>query len=107
VLVEIIAVGDVICDSSQLGNGGVFFVEPELSMGKEVLSVDKRCQSDGYDAFEQFSECAEKTNWSVGVRISARFVGFRDGDDFGSLPAGGKEVKKRSEMGEGFAGEVM
>jgi len=52
VLVEIIAVGDVICDSSQFGNGGVFFAEPDLNMGKEVLSVDKRCQSDGCDAFE-------------------------------------------------------
>ena len=40
-LVEIIAVGDVICDLSHLGNGGVFFTEPELCMGKEVLSVDK------------------------------------------------------------------
>ena len=51
-LVEIVAVGDVICDSSQLGNGGMFFTEPELCMGKEVLSVDKRCQSDSYDALE-------------------------------------------------------
>jgi len=50
--VEIVAFGDVICDSSQLGNGGVFFAEPELSVGKEVLLVDKRCQSDGYDVFE-------------------------------------------------------
>ena len=44
---EIIAVGDVICDSSQLGNGGMFFTEPELCMGKVVLSVDKRRQSGG------------------------------------------------------------
>ena len=29
-----------------------FFAEPELIVGKEVLSVDKRCQSDGYEAFE-------------------------------------------------------
>jgi dipeptide/tripeptide permease len=27
---------------------------------------------------------------SVGVRIGARFVGFRDGKNFGSLPVGGK-----------------
>ena len=39
-LVEIVSVGDVICDSSQLGNGGMFFAEPELNVGKEVLSVD-------------------------------------------------------------------
>ena len=51
-LVEIVSVVDVICDSSQLGNGGVFCAESELSVGKEVLSVDKRCHSDGYDAFE-------------------------------------------------------
>jgi hypothetical protein len=50
--VKIIAVGDVICDSSQLGNGGMFFTEPKLCMGKEVLSVDKRRQSDGYYAVE-------------------------------------------------------
>ena len=49
---EIIAVGDVICDLSQLGNSGMFFTEPKLCVGKEVLSVDKRCQSDGYDALE-------------------------------------------------------
>ena len=49
---EIVADGDVICDSSELRNGGVFFAELELSVAKEVLSVDKRCQSDGYDAFE-------------------------------------------------------
>jgi len=52
VLVEIIAVGDVICVSSQLGNGGMFFTEPELCMGKEEVSVDKRRQSDGYYALE-------------------------------------------------------
>jgi hypothetical protein len=45
--VKVIAVGDVICDSGQLGNGGMFFTEPELCMGKEVLSVDKRRQSGG------------------------------------------------------------
>ena len=48
---EIIAFGDVICDSSQLGNGGMFFTEPELCMAKEVL-VDKRFQSDSYDTLE-------------------------------------------------------
>ena len=72
---DIITVGDVICDSSQLGNGGMFFTKPELYMGKEVLSVNKGCQLDGYDALEYFLECAKKTNWSVGVRISAWFVG--------------------------------
>ena len=51
-LVEIIAVGNVICDSSQLGNGAMFFTEPEFFMGKKVLSVDKRCNSGGYDALE-------------------------------------------------------
>jgi hypothetical protein len=45
--VEIIAIGDVICDSSQLGNSGMFCTEPELCMGKAVLSVDKRHQSGG------------------------------------------------------------
>jgi len=29
-----------------------FFTEPKLSMGKEVLSVDKGGQSGGYYAFE-------------------------------------------------------
>ena len=50
---EIIVIGDVICDSSQLGNGGMvfFFTKPKLYVGKEVL-VDKGCQSDGYDALE-------------------------------------------------------
>jgi hypothetical protein len=48
---EIIAVGDVICDPSEMVNG-MFFTEPELCMGEELLSVDKRCQSDGYDALE-------------------------------------------------------
>ena len=47
---EIKAVGDVNCDSGQLGNGRMFFTEPE--MGKEVLSVDKRRQSGGNDTFE-------------------------------------------------------
>ena len=49
---EIIAIGNVICDSSQLGDGRMFFTEPKLSMGKEVLSVDKGSQSGGYYAFE-------------------------------------------------------
>jgi len=86
--VEIKAVGDVICDSGQLGNGRMFFfTEPELFMGKEVLSVDKRSQSGGNNVFELFSKCTEETDGSVGVRISAWFVGFRDGDDFSFLPA--------------------
>ena len=34
------------------GNGGMFFTEPELCMGKVVLSIDKRCWSGGYDALE-------------------------------------------------------
>ena len=39
---EIIAVGNVVCDSSQLGNGGVFFAETKLGVGEELLLVDKR-----------------------------------------------------------------
>ena len=39
----------------------------------------------------------EKTGGFVGVRIGAWFVGFRDGDDFGSLPVGGK-VSQPQEM---------
>jgi hypothetical protein len=46
-LVEIIAIGDVICDLRQLRNSEMFFTEPKLCMGKEVLLVDKRRQSGG------------------------------------------------------------
>jgi len=49
---EIKAVGYVICDSGQLGNGRMLFTKPEFFMGKEVLSVGKRSQSGGNDAFE-------------------------------------------------------
>ena len=49
---DIKVVGYVICDSGQLGNGRMFRMEPELLMGKEVLSVDKRSQSGGNNAFE-------------------------------------------------------
>jgi hypothetical protein len=49
---EIKAVGDVICDSGQLGNGRMFLTEPELFMGKVLLSVDKRSQSGGNNVFE-------------------------------------------------------
>jgi hypothetical protein len=49
---EIKAVGDVISDLGQLGNGRMFFTEPELFMGKEVLSIDKRSQSGGNYIFE-------------------------------------------------------
>ena len=50
--VKIIAIGDVICDSGQLGDCRMFFTEPKLSIGKEVLSVDKGGQSGGYYAFK-------------------------------------------------------
>jgi len=49
---KIIAIGNVICDSSHLGDSRTFFTESKLSMGKEVLSVDKGSQLGGYYAFE-------------------------------------------------------
>ena len=38
---EIIAVGNVVCDSSQLGNGGVFFAETELGVGGSCCWLTK------------------------------------------------------------------
>jgi hypothetical protein len=49
VSVEIITVRNVICDPSQLGDGGVLSPEAELSMREKVFLIDKRCQSDNDD----------------------------------------------------------
>ena len=38
---EIEAVGDVICDSSQLGDCRVLFSESKLGMRKEMMLIDK------------------------------------------------------------------
>jgi hypothetical protein len=43
VLVEVITVGDIICDSGQAGDSGVFLAETKLGVGKEVVLGYKRC----------------------------------------------------------------
>ena len=35
--VEVITVGDIVCDSGQLGDSGVFLAEPKLGLGEEVM----------------------------------------------------------------------
>jgi hypothetical protein len=81
--VEIEAFSDVICDSSQLGDCCMLFPESKLGMRKQMMLIDKGCQSDCYYTLESFSECAKKTDWSVGVRIGA---GFGDRNKFCCLP---------------------
>jgi hypothetical protein len=44
--VEIVAVGNVVCDPSQLGDGRVLFPESELGTWKETVLIDKGGQSD-------------------------------------------------------------
>jgi hypothetical protein len=41
--VEIEAVSDVVCDSSQLGDCRMLFPESKLDMGKEMMLIDKGC----------------------------------------------------------------
>ena len=40
--VEVIAVGDMVRDSGQLGDSGVFLAETKLGVGEEVMLGDKR-----------------------------------------------------------------
>jgi hypothetical protein len=52
VFVEIVTIGNVVYDPSQLGDVRVLFLESELGMWKEIVLIDKGAQSDCYNAFE-------------------------------------------------------
>ena len=49
---EIVAVGDIICDSSQLGDCRVLLPESKLGMRKEMMLIDKGCQPGCYYTLE-------------------------------------------------------
>ena len=68
-----------------MGDGRILFAESTLGV-REMLLINKGCQTDSYEAFEKFPERAKEADRSIGAGFGARFVRFEDREDFRPFP---------------------